>query len=188
MRAASGGGTKPDRPSDHASRRAARPLRFFFCFTKPMTADSTETDEKPCPLTVSEWIALLAAESQAKSGYKNLAVVLLLALFSMALAVVSIMLSAYAATDFESLGLSMRSILLLLFCVAFALLAYYAYRSTKPIIDILMDVVTEKDKNSEIVEEIISGELTDSNEIRRRYHEQKKHSQTSARNRSSIFS
>jgi len=64
MRAASSGGTKPDRPPDHASLRAARPLRFF-CFTKPMTGNSTETDEKPCPLTVSEWIALLTAESHA---------------------------------------------------------------------------------------------------------------------------
>ena len=52
-----------------AAGRAARPLRFFFRFTNPMTGNSTETDEKPCPLTVSEWIALLAAESQAKSGH-----------------------------------------------------------------------------------------------------------------------
>ena len=29
---------------------AARPLRFFFRFTNHMTADSTETDEEPCPL------------------------------------------------------------------------------------------------------------------------------------------
>ncbi|MEA1943885.1 MAG: hypothetical protein U9N07_00850 [Euryarchaeota archaeon] len=137
-----------------------------------MIGNSTEPDDKPCPLTVGEWIALLAAESQAKFGYKHIAVAMLLAACSMALAAVSIILSAYAATDFESFGRSMRSILLLLFCVAFAVLVYYAYR-TKPTLDILMDVVEEKDKNSEIIEEIISGELTDSNEIRRRYHEQK---------------
>ena len=172
MRAAGGSGTKPDRPPDDASLRTARPLRFFFCFTKPMTADSTETDEKPCPLTVSEWIALLAAEDQVESGYNHLAITVLLMFFSMVLAAVSITLSAYAATDFESFVLSMRSILLLLFCVAFAVLVYYAYR-TKPTLDIFMDVFKEKDKNSEIIEEIISGELTDSNEIRRRYHGQK---------------
>ena len=137
-----------------------------------MTGNSTETDEKPCPLTVSEWIALLAAEDQVESGYNHLAITVLLMFFSMVLAAVSITLSAYAATDFESFVLSMRSILLLLFCVAFAALVYCAYR-TKHTLYIFIDAFKEKDKNSEIIGEIISGELTDSNEIRRRYHEQK---------------
>jgi len=56
-------------PADDACSGQGSPPAPFFCFTKPMTGNSTETDEKPCPLTVSEWIALLAAESQAKSGH-----------------------------------------------------------------------------------------------------------------------
>ena len=133
-----------------------------------MTGNSTETDEKPCPLTVSEWIALLTAEDQVESGYKHIAVAMLLALFS-------IVFSGYVAgmtyvtARFGSSGDYMQVI----FCVAFAVLVYYAYRSTKPTLYILMDMFKEKDKNSEIIEGIISGELTDSDEIRRRYHEQK---------------
>ncbi|MEA1944510.1 MAG: hypothetical protein U9N07_04140 [Euryarchaeota archaeon] len=133
-----------------------------------MTGDSTEPDDKRCPLTVGEWIALLTAEDQVKSRDKNLAVTALLMLFSMVLAAVSITLSAYVAADFESFGLSMRSILLLLFCVAFAALVYCAYR-IKHRLDIFMDVFKEEDKNLKIIEEIISGELTDSDEIKRRY-------------------
>jgi len=39
------------------------PLRFFFRYTNHMTSDSIKTGNKPCPLTVGEWIALLTAES-----------------------------------------------------------------------------------------------------------------------------
>jgi len=70
--AAAGAATPREAPASRttlAAGRAARPLRFFFRYTNHMTGNSTETDEKPCPLTVSEWIALLAAESQAKSGH-----------------------------------------------------------------------------------------------------------------------
>jgi len=154
-------------PPDGARSGQGSPPAPFFCFTKPMTADSTETDEKPCPLTVSEWIALLTAESQAKFGYKHLVVAILLA-------VCSIVLSGYVAgmtyitARFGSSGDYMQVI----FGVAFAVLVYYAYR-TKPTLHILMDMFKEKDKNSEIIKGIISGELTDSDEIRRRYHEQK---------------
>ncbi len=38
-----------------------------------MTGKSIVTDEKPCPLTMGEWLALLAAESQTMHGYINLA-------------------------------------------------------------------------------------------------------------------
>ena len=132
-----------------------------------MTGNSTETDEKPCPLTVSEWIALLTAESHAKFGYKHIAVAMLLSLFSIVLSVYVAGMT-YITARFGSSGDYMQVI----FGVAFAVLVYYAYR-TKPTLDIFMDVFKEKDKNSEIIEEIISGELTDSDEIRRRYHGQK---------------
>ena len=60
------GSTPPD---GARSGQGSPPAPLLFRFTNPMTGNSTETDEKPCPLTVGEWIALLAAESQAKSGH-----------------------------------------------------------------------------------------------------------------------
>jgi membrane protein YdbS with pleckstrin-like domain len=122
-----------------------------------MTGNSIESDEKPCPLTVGEWIALLTAESQVKSGYKNLAIMMLLMVFS-------ITLTVYTATCFETFGPLTELIAIVGFCVIFALLIYYS--------KLTMNVFTEKDGNSEIIEEIVSGELTDSDEIRKRW---KKH-------------
>gem|GEM_PF-4352182 len=40
---------------------------------RPIAADCA-----PCPLTVGEWMAFLAAESQVKSGYTHLVVTVLL--------------------------------------------------------------------------------------------------------------
>jgi len=122
-----------------------------------MTGKSIETDEKPCPLTVGEWIALLTAESQVKSGYKNLAIMMLLMVFS-------ITLTVYTATRFETLGSLTKLIAGVISCVIVALLIYYS--------KLTMNIFTEKDGNSEIIEEIVSGELTDSDEIRKRW---KKH-------------
>jgi len=122
-----------------------------------MTGGSIESDEKPCPLTRGEWLALLAAESQVKSGYKILAVTMLLMAGSITLA-------AYAATRFETFGFSLRLFSVTVFCTMFAALIYYG--------KLTMNIFTEKDGNSEIIEEIVSGELTDSDEIRKRW---KKH-------------
>ena len=52
-------------PDGARSGQGSPPAPLLFRFTNPMTGNSTETDEKPCPLTVSEWIALLTAESHA---------------------------------------------------------------------------------------------------------------------------
>ena len=117
-----------------------------------MTGNSTETDEEPCPLTVSDWIALLAAESHTIHGYKHLAVTLPLSAFSIGL-------MAYAATDFESFGFFLRLFFATVFCMIFVVLIYYAKRT--------INIFKERDEDLEIIEEIISGELTDSNEIRR---------------------
>ncbi|NOQ33500.1 MAG: hypothetical protein GQ567_04790 [Methanosarcinales archaeon] len=50
----SSGGTRTDRPPDDNPKRAsqARSAFLFFASTKPITSNSIETDEKPCPLTV----------------------------------------------------------------------------------------------------------------------------------------
>ena len=119
-----------------------------------MTGKSIETDEKPCPLTVSEWIALLTAEDHAESGYKHLAVTMTFAAFP-------ILMAAYAATRFETFGLLMKLISVVAFLVAFTALIYL----TK----LTINMFKERDKNSEIIEEIIAGNLTDPDEIRKRW-------------------
>ncbi|GEM_PF-4041533 len=84
----------------------------------------------------------------------------------MVLVAVAIMLTVYAATDFESFGVCMQWVLLLLFLVLFAALMYCAYWA-KRILVIVMDMF-KVNKNSEIIEEIIAGNLTDPDEIRTR--------------------
>jgi len=143
-------------------------LSFFRNDRGSMADRPIAADETPCPLTVGEWLAFLAAESQVKSGYKHLVVTVLLMFFPLVLAAVAIMLTAYTATDFESFGFYAQWVLLLLFCAAFAALMYCAYRA-KHILFIVMGMFKIKDKNSEIIEEIIAGNLTDPDEIRKRW-------------------
>jgi hypothetical protein len=46
-------GTKSDRPqATLEAGKSARSAFLFFASTKPITSNSIETDEKPCPLTV----------------------------------------------------------------------------------------------------------------------------------------
>ena len=56
-----------DRPSDHASRRAARSVSFFSA-PNPMTSDSIETDEEPCPLDSQRLDRFLTEEFHVMSG------------------------------------------------------------------------------------------------------------------------
>ena len=44
-------------PPDGARSGQGSPPAPFFCFTKPMTGNSIETEEMPCPLTRSDWIS-----------------------------------------------------------------------------------------------------------------------------------
>ena len=126
-----------------------------------MTDNSIESDEKPCPLTVSDWIALLAAEDQTIHGYKHLAVTLLLAAFS-------IVFSGYVAgmtyttTHFGSFGGYMQLIWAAVYWVIFGavLIRYFI---------LTMDTIDKKDEKSEIISDIVSGELTDPNKIRKRW-------------------
>ena len=124
-----------------------------------MTSDPIETDDMPCPLTVGEWIALLAAKSQSIHGYKHLAVVVLLAAFT-------IVMAGFTGTDFESFGFFLRLFSVAAFCVIFVVLIFCAKRT--------INIFKERDEDLEIIEEIISGKLTDSDEIRERYYERKR--------------
>ena len=139
-----------------------------------MTADSTETDEKPCPLTVSEWIALLTAESQAKFGYKHLVVAILLAVCSI-LMTAYIEVVVYIATRFGSSGDYMQVIWSVVFCAMLAI--FYRICHVKSLADMFKD----EDKNSEIIEEIIAGELTDPDEIRKRWQTRETHASAEER-------
>ena len=87
-------------------------------------------------------------------GYKNLAIMMLLMVFSITLPVCT-------ATRFETFGPLTKLIAIAGFCVIFALLIYY----TK----LITNVFTKKDKNSEIIKEIIAGNVTDPDEIRTRW-------------------
>ena len=97
-----------------------------------MTGNSTETDEKPCPLTVSEWIALLAAESQAKFGYKHLVAAILLAVCSI-LMTAYIEVVVYIATRFGSSGDYMQVIWSVVFCAMLAI--FYRICHVKSLVD-----------------------------------------------------
>ncbi|KAF5410791.1 MAG: hypothetical protein C5S47_05860 [Candidatus Methanogasteraceae archaeon] len=127
-----------------------------------------EADCAPCPLTVGEWMAFLAAESQVKLGYVHLVVTVLLMFFPLVLSTVAIMLTVYVATDFKIFGDCVQWVLVLIFCAAFAALMYQAYRAKHRLLTV-MDLFKAKDKNSEIIEEIIAGNLTDPDEIRKRW-------------------
>jgi len=109
-----------------------------------MTGKSIEPDNKPCPLTRGDWIALPTAEDQVESGHKHLAVTMTFAAFP-------ILVAAYAATRFETFGLLMKLISVVAFLVAFAVLIYLA--------KLTINMFNQRDKNLEIIEEIISGEL-----------------------------
>jgi hypothetical protein len=126
-----------------------------------MTSDSIETDDKPCPLTVGEWMAFLTAESQTIHGYKQLVVVMLLAAFS-------IVFSGYVAgmthitARFGSSGDYMQLIFGVVYWVAFGAVLIRYFTLTRDIID-------KKDEKSEIIRDIVSGELTDPDKIRKRW-------------------
>ena len=51
--------------SNYPAGSPSAPL-LFFASNNLMTSDSIETDDLPCPLTVGEWIALLAADARLK--------------------------------------------------------------------------------------------------------------------------
>ncbi|MCK4811398.1 MAG: hypothetical protein KAS74_03925 [Methanosarcinales archaeon] len=132
-----------------------------------MTGKSIGTDEKPCPLTRGEWLALLAAESQAKFGYEHLAVAVLLAACSSVL-IAYIAGMTYIATRFESSGDPIQLVWIVVFCVMLAL--FYRKFPVKS----LVNMFKEEYENSKTIEEIISGDLTDSDEIRKQYYERRK--------------
>ena len=133
-----------------------------------MTERQIEADETPCPLTRGEWLAFMAAESQVKLGSAHLVVTVLLMFFPLVLSTVAIMMTVYMATDFKIFGDCVQWILLLIFCAAFAALMYHAYRAKHRLLTI-MNSFNVKDKNPEIIEEIIAGNLTDPDEIRKRW-------------------
>ena len=126
-----------------------------------MTERPIEAGETPCPLTVGEWTAFLAAESQTMLGYKHLAVVMLLALFSIVFSgYVAGML--YIATYFGSSGGYMQLIFGVVYWVVFGAVLIHFFILTRDITDI-------KDENPKIIRDIVSGELTDPDKIRKRW-------------------
>ena len=120
------------------------------------------TDEKPCPLTRGEWLALLAAESQAKFGYKHLVFAVMLTAYSILIA--TYMDGAtYIATRFGSFGDPMQLVWIVVFCAILALF----YRICH--VESLVNMFKEEDKNPEIIKEIISGKFADPDEIRKQW-------------------
>ena len=122
-----------------------------------MTENPTETDETPCPLTRGKWLALLTAESQTVHGYMNLAVTVT----TMFVAIVAAVF-IYVASHHEDFNSFLTWIYVTTFVAAiFCILILIIWASK------------EKYENSETIREIIAGELTGSNEIRKQYDERK---------------
>jgi cytochrome bd-type quinol oxidase subunit 2 len=116
----------------------------------PTETNENETNEKPRPLTRGEWLALLTAESQTVHGYMNLAVTVA----PMFVAIVAAVL-IYVASPHEGFNSSLTWIYVVIFvAVIFCIL-------------IVIWASKEEYENSETIREIISGGLTESDEIRR---------------------
>lgn len=111
--------------------------------------EEKELGEKDCPLTTGEWITFLTAESRA-----NLVFII---------TAVAIILAAYTATSFEELGHYIQLIFVIVFYSTIILLICVEI------------IVSKKSRESDrIVKKIISGELSDSNEIRRQWERKRK--------------
>jgi len=110
--------------------------------------EEEDLEEKDCPLTTGEWITFLTAESRANLEFIFTAVVVTLA--------------AYAATSFGEFGILIRLILLLFFGLAIILIFCAE-----------IIVLKKSGEYNRIVKKIISGELTDSNEIRKQWEKEK---------------
>ena len=134
-----------------------------------MTERQIEADETPCPLTRGEWLALLAAESQTVHGYKHLAVVVILAACSILVSVTTYV-GIYVATPTEDFNFFIKLIyffIKLIYVVIIVAVTYY-------ILKCAMNIPKEEYENSKTIEEIISGDLTDTDEIRKQYYERKR--------------
>ena len=124
-----------------------------------MNSDSIETDETPCPLTISDWIVFLTAESRTVHGYINL-VVMVISMFVAILVAVAI----YVASYHEYFNSFMKLVYIVIVAAAMYYILKYAMEHA---IDILKE--EEEDKNSKIIRDIISGDLPDSDKIRERW-------------------
>jgi len=106
--------------------------------------------KRDCPLTTGEWITFLTAESRANIEF--------------IITTVAIILAAYAATSFGKFGILIRLILLLFF--GLAIISIFCAE---------IIVILKSEEYNRIVKNIISGELTDSNEIRRQWERKNKY-------------
>ena len=143
-----------------------------------MTENPTETNEKQCPLTRGEWLALMAAESQVMHGYINLVVTVTSMFVAMVLAV-----AIYVATNheyFKSFSTLIYVVIIVVYFVTVAAVMYISYK-------VPTWASKEEYENSETIREIISGKLTDSDEIRRSYNKRKYYKRRSQCNMRNLF-
>lgn len=111
--------------------------------------EEKDLGEKDCPLTTGEWITFLTAESRA-----NLVFII---------TAVAVILAAYAATSFGDLGHYYTIIFVITFYSCIILIFY-----------VEINVIKKSRESDRIVKKIISGELSDSNEIRRQWERKRK--------------
>ena len=145
----------------------------------PTETNENETNEKPCPLTRGEWLALLAAESQVMHGCMNMAVTVATMFVAMVLAVAiyvaSILVAVviYAASHHEGFISFFNSFSTLIYVVIAVVYVMIVVAATFFMLIVIIRASKEEYENSETIRKIIAGELTGLNEIRKQYDERK---------------
>jgi len=135
--------------------------------------DKTEK-EKKCPLKPSGWIqCLIADQNQAKYKYSSEAVSTLTKVIIQLTMIMVII--GFLALSFNTFGFITFEIKMVCFFVVGGLILYVINWKLIKYLNGLSDLKREMQKiidvEDEIIEDIIDGELTDTNEIRKRYKE-----------------